>query len=432
MNRALVICWRLVTAKMASNELEVVGESHYGGGFSGDTDMREWKRIRFVIHDFQYAQTSEHCIRTSSIKCHGHHWGVKIYPRGVDYSDDDDSSGGDANDEAVDVFLSCMTAIRDDTKVKTEFRLSIVTPSSPPKSKLIGQKKYEFSKYRLDYGWNNAIRSSAVDGWLFEDALTIQVDIRVALNDGKKSWKPPNTLSVDMLKMLETADADNSDVIFEVGKGRKTKKKKGKELFHAHSLILKSRAPILASLTEDVEEGTPIPVEDMDPAIFCKILRFIYGGEVPSKDVLKSEARTIIRASDRFGVTGLKLSAEAELASAGIDVDNCAELILFADGTNCAILKEAAIDYFVANSADVMASDGYEQIEQSPSITKELMLAMAAGSKKRHAEDSSGGDIKRMRVSTLRQKLDEKGLDVDGSKEMLVARLLENEAAAEE
>ena len=58
------------------------------------------------------------------------------------------------------------------------------------------------------------------------------------------------------------------------------------------------------------------------------------------------------------------------------------------------------------------------------------MMAMAVGSKKRPAEDGSGGDIKRMRVSTLRQKLDEKGLDVDGSKEMLVARLLENEAAA--
>ena len=28
-----------------------------------------------------------------------------------------------------------------------------------------------------------------------------------------------------------------------------------------------------------------------------------------------------------------------------------------------------------------------------------------------------------MRVATLRQKLDEKGLDVDGSKEMLVSRL---------
>jgi hypothetical protein len=161
----------------------------------------------------------------------------------------------------------------------------------------------------------------------------------------------------------------------------------------------------------------------MDPGVFRKILRFVYGGEVPPKDVLKDEARTLIQAADRFGVTGLKLSAEAELVSSSINVESCAELILFADGTNCAMLKEAAVDFFVAQSVDVMKSDGYEQIEQSPTITKELMLAMAAGSKKRPASGASNGDIKRMRVSTLRQELDSKGLDVDGSKDMLVARL---------
>ena len=268
-----------------------------------------------------------------------------------------------------------------------------------------------------------------------DGSLVFEVEIRVRQNTIRNKaqvatiWKPSNSLSVDMLKMLDSADADNSDVSFEVGKGRKTKMKNGKELFHAHSLILKSRAPLLASLTEDMEEGTPIPIEDMEPYIFRKVLRFIYGGEVPPEDVLKSEARTIIRAADRFGVTGLKLSAEAELASAGIDVNNCAGLILLADGTSCAMLKEAAIDYFVANSAYVLASDGYGMIEQSPSITKELMLAMAVGSKKCPAKDINGEDIKRMRVSTLRQKLEEKGLDVDGLKEMLVARLLENEAA---
>ena len=47
------------------------------------------------------------------------------------------------------------------------------------------------------------------------------------------------------------------------------------------------------------------------------------------------------------------------------------------------------------------------------------------------AAASSGADSerdhKRMRVATLRQKLDDKGLDVDGSREMLAARLEEAE-----
>ena len=237
-------------------------------------------------------------------------------------------------------------------------------------------------------------------------------------------WKPSNSLSADMLKMIDSADGDNSDVVFQIGKGRKTKKKKGKQLFHAHRNIISARAPTLAILTEDIEDGTPIVLEDIDPDIFRKLLRFVYGGEVPPKAVLKDEARTLIQAADRFGVTGLKLSAEAELASSGINIENCAELILFADGTNCAMLKEAAVDYFVANYEGVMASEGYKDIKESPNILQELLLAMAMDKKKkRPASDVGNGEIKRMRVSDLRQKLDKKGLDVDGSKDMLVARL---------
>ena len=240
----------------------------------------------------------------------------------------------------------------------------------------------------------------------------------------ERIWKPSNTVCVDMLKMLDSADGDNSDVVFQIGKGRKTKKKKGKELFHAHRNIIFARAPILASLTEGIEDGTPIPIEDVDPAIFRKLLRFVYGGEVPPKDALKDEARALIQAADRFGVTGLKLSAEVELASSGINVENCAELLLFADGTNCAMLKEAAMDYFVDNYEEVMASEGYKDVKESPDILQELLLAMAMDKKKkRPASDVGNGDIKRMRVSNLRHKLDKKGLDVDGSKDMLVTRL---------
>lgn len=87
------------------------------------------------------------------------------------------------------------------------------------------------------------------------------------------------------------------------------------------------------------------------------------------------------------------------------------------------------MDYFVKNPQDVMASDGYEQVAESPAIMREMMAAMADGSKKRPAsavsDSNDDRDYKRMRVATLRQKLAEKGLDVDGSKEMLVSRLEE-------
>jgi hypothetical protein len=57
---------------------------------------------------------------------------------------------------------------------------------------------------------------------------------------------------------------------------------------------------------------------------------------------------------------------------------------------------------------------------------KELM-AVLASKKKRSAPADAGEDrdYKRMRVSTLRRTLDGKGLDVDGSREMLINRLEE-------
>ena len=88
------------------------------------------------------------------------------------------------------------------------------------------------------------------------------------------------------------------------------------------------------------------------------------------------------------------------------------------------------MEFFVKNSDEVMASEEFEQVAESPEIMREMMAAMSSANKKRSASSDadSGRDYKRMRVATLRQKLDEKKLDVDGSKEMLISRLEAAEA----
>lgn len=283
-----------------------------------------------------------------------------------------------------------------------------------------------------------AKRSDVLDAsknYLVGGHLTVEIDIQVML-DKPPTWTPANTISSDMLKLLDEADAETSDIAFAIkdtAKIPKKDKKKGTgtplHVFYAHRNILSVRCPTLATLAEDCSPGTSISIEGVDPDMFRVLLRCIYSGEVPTKDILENEGETIIRTADRFGCTGLKLAAEAELATACITKENAAELILFADATNCVMLKEAAMDYFVKNPQDVMASDGYEQVAESPAIMREMMAAMADGSKKRPAsavsDSNDDRDYKRMRVATLRQKLAEKGLDVDGSKEMLVSRLEE-------
>ena len=241
-----------------------------------------------------------------------------------------------------------------------------------------------------------------------------------------------------MLQLLDSADATNSDIAFEIkcniepivaaNMTRKGLHPRRSEVFYAHRAILSARCPLLAAVAEGSDVDTPIHIESIDPELFRILLRFIYGGEVPAKDSLRQKPLDIIRAADQFDCNGLKLAAEAEfVADHPITTNNTAEVIMFADAMHCALLKEAAFDYFAVNREAVQASDGYNQIMESPKVLNELVTLGFANKKRPATADINGRDFKRMRVATLRQKLDAKGLDVDGSKEMLISRLEESE-----
>ena len=157
----------------------------------------------------------------------------------------------------------------------------------------------------------------------------------------------------------------------------------------------------------------------------------VYGGEIPGDKKTFDVLKALIGAADRFGCTKSKHLAEHELVmSNSIGVDNVAELLLFADGANCALIKEAAIACFLSNPNDVKKTEGYVKLKESPHVLEELLFASAEAHEKRPASPTPPErDHKRMRVSDLRLKLDGKGLDVDGSREMLVSRLEEADAA---
>jgi hypothetical protein len=153
----------------------------------------------------------------------------------------------------------------------------------------------------------------------------------------------------------------------------------------------------------------------------------VYGNAVPEPDELLTEARELLDVANRFGCKGLKLLAEAELVDSGITVDTVAGLILFADAKNCALLKEAAIDFFAKNAESAKASSGWAKIRESAALMNELLDVVFINKKRPAPVNSDELDYKRMCVSTLRKTLEEKGLDVDGSRKMLIRRLEEGE-----
>ena len=142
-----------------------------------------------------------------------------------------------------------------------------------------------------------------------------------------------------------------------------------------------------------------------------------------SDEDMEANAKDIIDAADRYGVSNLKLEAEASyVQSTTFTVENVLENLLFADSKNCALLKEAAMDFIVENSADAMKQIYFE--DAPPTMMTDFLAAVTRGKKKsgENAED----DYDTMRISELRRKVNEKGLDVDGSRETLVAALEQN------
>ena len=223
-------------------------------------------------------------------------------------------------------------------------------------------------------------------------------------------------------------DKKTADVLFDVGEvqtGRKTRKraKVSPTSFYAHRFILKSCAPQLAELCEGIDDSSPVPISDVKPDIFKYLLYFVYGGSIPDV-IMETNARDLIDAADVFCVVNLKMAAEAAyVCNETMTTDNVMENLLYADGKNCALLKEAAMDFLVENGEEVLAEVNLDNVPAC--MFRELLTATARGKKEASGEDDNDS-YESMRISTLRETLYKKGVDIDGSRETLIAALKGN------
>ena len=173
--------------------------------------------------------------------------------------------------------------------------------------------------------------------------------------------------------------------------------------------------------------STPISIDNVSPDIFRLLLSYIYNVKIPDDD-MATHSKEIINAADRFGITGLKLEAEACLVNTTtLSVENVKDLLIYADSKNCALLKEAAMDYMLENKDVVLENIRFD--DAPGSLVSDVFAAIARADTKRGGggtadkDSNSVSHFNSMRISELRQKVYEKGLDVDGSREMLIASL---------
>jgi len=170
----------------------------------------------------------------------------------------------------------------------------------------------------------------------------------------------------------------------------KKKAKNSSVTFPARQLILRKWPSTLADLCVDQgDKSTPIQIYDVSFDVFRHLLFHLYWGKFAGGD-LKCHAKLIIDTADRYSVVDLKLEAEACLV-----VENKVKV-------------NRKIPFNYAPGA----------------LVNDVLAAMSRGEKKGGTDGDSGRtELIAMRISELRRKAHEKELNVDGSREMLIAAL---------
>ena len=282
------------------------------------------------------------------------------------------------------------------------------------------------------YTSNFSRRSTLLDA-IIEGSLIIEIRMKlVEASKLPKQFIPTNPLNKKILNKFN--DEESADVIFEVGSGSKEggntckKAKISTATFYAHRFIVQDISTTLAEMCKPSGGGDAtiyVTITDVKPNIFRHMLYYFYGGKLTEEE-LKVDAKDIIDAADKYGVVSLKLEAEVSyVKSTTLTNDNLIDNLLYADAMNCALLKEAVMDFILKNKKDIMDKVSFDNVPGS--MITDILAAVARGEPKEEGDGNNGGiDYHKMRVGTLRKMLDEKGLDVDGSREAMIALLKEN------
>ena len=367
-------------------------------------------------------------VKSSEFSCFGSQWQVMIYPGGHFVS----------SDGMVGLFLERRSKGK---KMAIKYSGTVVYALNG-EDQIVRRASDVFDDNSDGWGWSNfSLRKEIIGyghdkGYLVKGALAILVGMQL------HQYVPKNPAPSFMLKLID--DENTSDVVFEIGEqqqkqsesesDRKRAKTSTAKLYHAHRFILQHYSPELSALCATSDGMTPIIVNDVEPEVFRHLLYYVYGGEITEDDFVGHE-RDLINAADKYGVTNLKLQAEVwYVNNTEITVDNVIDTLLYAHAMNCALLKESVMDFVVENKKTVFEQEQVSFQDVPGDVFKELLAAMSRHYDKDSASDNDDNENEtdvekmymKMRIRDLRQKLHDEGLDTDGSREALIAKLKEH------
>ena len=364
-----------------------------------------------------------HAVHSSQFSCFGSQWRLSNYTGGHKES----------LDGMVALFLERCSEGR-----KLPLKYSLAVDLKDSSDRISRQGRVIFCE-NFAWGWadfcsrKEIIGSGDGDdkGYLVKGALSVHVGMQL------DEFIPKNPASSIMIKLFD--DENSADVVFEICEqqqnqsisesDRKRARTSTAKLYHAHRFILQHHSQELSALCATSDGMQPIIITDVKPEVFRHLLYYVYGGEITGDDFVGNE-RELINAADKYGVTNLKLEAEVWYVNITvITIDNMIDSLLYAHAMNCALLKESVMDFVMHNKEEVVQRVSFQDVPGD--VCNDLLAAVLRhGEGKDSSSDNEDEDETdaektyiKMRIRDLRQKLDDKGLDIDGSREALIAKL---------
>ena len=385
----------------------------------------DWETTKVYFHNFaKLPVTAADGVSSPKFSCSGRRWRLWL-----DFVEDD-TYGRDKlwldislhNRSHQDITVKCGISIKDCNDRK------ICNVEEPPT---------QYSKHR----WAEFItRQMALNSLVYG---TLVVEVRMKRPEfPSRPFIPLNPSVFGLVKDL-FMDEETADVVFEVGGKQKvavveaglgsnedkstlrsTEAATEPETFFAHTLILKKAAPLLAEMcASDDADGTTstVQIPNVQPDTFYGLLRYIYGLDIPDFGADISHTKEIIDAADRYGVSNLKLEAEARyVSSMTVTMKNVMEHLHFADSKNCALLKETVMDFIVENKVDILEKS--VMADAPADLVNDILAAMVRVEQK--DENNCDSDLfSAMSINDLREMADYAELEIDGSRETLIASL---------
>ena len=165
----------------------------------------------------------------------------------------------------------------------------------------------------------------------------------------------PLQLLADFAKLFTSKR--NADVIFKVQNTN----------IAAHKSILTARSPVFAAMFQHrmkEKESGEVDIADVTPAVFNKLLQFIYTADCPLEDSTEGLLE-LLMAADKYDIPDLKQLCEIQLGRCTLNVDTAIDLLILSDLHNAKILRRSVDNFIKKKISLLMDRPEWQDLEKN-------------------------------------------------------------------